>query len=234
MVSQTELDFLKSHSTPTLESAIALFRIRPRDSGASRPGTIQRFPKLGRVAGYAVTSVFSADAKESYGHRENLAYWEYVRTAPGPKVAVICDSDRETTGPALGKLGAHIHKALGCSGIVTNGGVRDVDAIESIALPVFSASLTLMHGNPHIVNFGSPVVINGLSVQSGDLICADEHGILLVPKETVKHLPEAVAEVERRLDPVLRYCSSPQFSPEGLAQTVARHMKPAGNWTPER
>lgn len=69
-----ELDFLKSYSTTILESAISLIKGMHDDIIVTRPGIVRRFPKSERLVSYAVTSMFSTDANDERGRRDNLDY----------------------------------------------------------------------------------------------------------------------------------------------------------------
>ena len=57
-------------------------------------------------------------------------YWEYIASIPAPRVVVIKDLDQPPAiGSFWGEVNGNIHKALGCIGTVTNGGVRDLDEV---------------------------------------------------------------------------------------------------------
>lgn len=223
-----DIDFLRDYPTTHIESAVNLLKIRPRSSGFSRANFERPFPGLGRLVGFAVTSQVSTNDAKPLGARESFDYWNYVSHITGPKVAVAFDMDAEPAiGSAFGRVSAYAAKALGCRGIVTNGGVRDIDDVEQIGFHVHCGRLTVGHGTPHTVDFGKPVTIGGMTVASGDVVCADAHGVIAFPPSALTHMREALAENERRVRPVLDYCLKPGFTPAGLAETVERHMKNA-------
>ena len=229
-----DLEFLRNYPTTILESAVALFGVRPRDTGVLRPALSMYAPSPVRIAGYAATALVSADAAERHGRSENLDFWDYVHRMPGPKIAVLSDASPVpgVTGAACGRLTATVLRACGCQGLITNGGVRDIDEMEAMNFPVFAAHLTVAHGNPHVAHFGKPVQVQGVTIASGDIVCADRHGAILIPAQTLPHLPEAIAEVERRVDPVLEYCKSAEFSPRGVAAKIDQHMRKVPRWKP--
>jgi regulator of RNase E activity RraA len=74
----------------------------------------------------------------------------------------------------------------------------------------------------HLVDFGAPVRVGGLVVEPGDLLLADRHGVINIPPEIASGIPEAVRHIEVREKTIIRYCQSPDFSAEGLADLVAR------------
>lgn len=227
-----ELDFLKNYSTTLLESAVSLIKGTHDGISVTRPGLARRWPGTERLVGYAVTSVFSTDADDARGRRENEDYWNYAFGVPGPKVAVSVDASREPgAGSSWGQLNAHIHQALGCRGVITNGGVRDISQFAALGFQVYSSHLTIGHGNPHFIKFGEPVALAGATFHSGDIVCADEHGAIVIPRNALANIEEAVAEVNRRVGLVARYCAAPGFSPAGLVE-VTNRMKPATPWKP--
>lgn len=227
-----KLDFLKNYSTTLLESAVSLIKGTHDGISVTRPGLARRWSGTERLVGHAVTSVFSTDAVDARGRRENEDYWNYAFGVAGPKVAVSLDASREPgSGSSWGQLNAHIHQALGCRGVVTNGGVRDIDQFTALGFQVYSAHLTVGHGNPHFIKFGEPVALAGATFHSGDVVCADEHGAIVIPQSALANIEEAVAEVNRRVGLVARYCAAPGFSPAGLVE-VTNRMKPATPWKP--
>ena len=75
----------------------------------------------------------------------------------------------------------NVLRALHCVGVVTNGSVRDIPAARSAGFHYFAGSVAVSHGYVHIVDFGQPVEIGGLTIASGDLLHGDLHGVQSVP-----------------------------------------------------
>ena len=59
VLSEEQLDYLRSIDSPTVANAIEIFDIRPRTEGYMTPDIKARFPELGPVVGYAVTAKIS-------------------------------------------------------------------------------------------------------------------------------------------------------------------------------
>lgn len=227
-----KIDFLKNYPTSLLESAIYLLKGTHEGIVVTRPGLERRTPSAERLVGYAVTSVYSTEPDDARGRRENLDYWNYVFSAPGPKIAVSVDAGKEPgNGSSWGQQNAHIHRGLGCRGVITNGGLRDIEVFGEIGLQVFSGSLTTGHGNPHFIDFGNSVTLYGAKINSGDIICADEHGAIVVPAEFLPAIEQAAAETLRRVTMVAEYCQRKDFSPPGLDEVIKK-LKPATPWKP--
>jgi len=93
-----------------------------------------------------------------------------------------------------------------------------------VRLPLFAAGVAVSHAFAHIVDFGGPVVIGGLKVDSGDVLFGDEHGVQNVPASLVEALPGVVAEMKAQEQQVVDFCRSRAFSIDGL-RTLVRSLK---------
>jgi 4-hydroxy-4-methyl-2-oxoglutarate aldolase len=73
-------------------------------------------------------------------------------------------------------------EAAGLAGLILDGGVRDVAALEAHGFPVFSATIALTGASkdrPGTV--GLPVRVGGVEVSTGDWVVADVDGVAFVP-----------------------------------------------------
>ena len=84
----------------------------------------------------------------------------------------------------------------------------------------FASQVIVSHAYVHLVDFGIPVKIGGVVVHPGDLIHADKHGVLMVPKEVVPELPEAVRKIEAKERRIIDHCQSKEFSIEKLKDLI--------------
>src|SRR5881394_4527 len=147
------------------------------------------------MAGHAVTLRFAA---EQPAGRPGSRYesWKYILETPEPRVLVLQDLDQPPgAGAYLGEVMATIHRRLGCIGAVTNGFVRDLDEVHPLGFHFFAAGVCVSHAYVHLVDFGTPVEVGGMRIRTGDLLHADKHGVLVVPKEIADKIPEAAAQV---------------------------------------
>ena len=99
-------------------------------------------------------------------------------------------------GAQWGEVQANIHRALGCVGVVTDGSVRDLDEVRALGFQFAAAHVSVSHAYVHMVDFGLPVKLGGLWVKPGDLVHADQHGVVTIPPEIATRIPEAIAKVE--------------------------------------
>jgi len=113
-----------------------------------------------------------------------------------------------------------ILRALGCVGVVTNGAVRDIPAARAAGFHYFAGCVSVSHGYVHIVDFGDPVEIGGLRIESGTLLHGDLHGVQSVPAEIAAQIPDVAARITAHERALLALCRSPDFSLEKLRAAV--------------
>ena len=216
-LSDQELENLEVWSTPAISNAIETFNVRPRNEGFML-GIKCVFPDFKPMVGYACTATMLADHPTAERDRgATLAHWDNILNTPGPRVVVIHDLDQpRCIGSLWGEVNANIHKALGCLGVVTDGGVRDLDEVKELGFHFFAADVIPSHAYVHIVDSGIPVKVGGLVVNNGDLIHADKHGVVVIPHEIARDVPRACQEVEDRERRIINFCKSPEFDIEAL------------------
>jgi 4-hydroxy-4-methyl-2-oxoglutarate aldolase len=215
-ISAETIAALRNISTPTVSNAVELFNLRPRNEGFMSPEIRCLFPDLGVMVGYAVTGRFAADQPATRA-TSRYEFWKHVQEIPEPRVMVLQDLDHPAgVGAYFGEVQTTIHKRLGCVGVVTNGHVRDLDEVHALGFHYFAAGVCVSHAYVHLIDFGGPVKIGGTIVRTGDLIHADKHGVLLVPKQTARDIPKAAAQVAEREQRILSHCQAPDFSLEEL------------------
>ena len=78
--------------------------------------------------------------------------------------------------------------------------------------------MSVSHAYVHMVDFGLPVKLGGLWVKPGDLIHADQHGVVTVPVDIAAKIPEAVAKVEADERQIINVCQSSDFSADKLKE----------------
>ena len=222
-----ELEALRRWPTCAISNAIELFNIRPRNEGFMLPEIQCVFPDMGPMIGYAATAIITADSSE--GRRvPPPEWWEVIRRIPEPRVAVIHDIDRPVIGSFWGEVNANIHKALGCTGTVTDGSVRDLDEVKELGFHFFSRCISVSHAYVHLVEVGVPVKVGGLVVKPGDLIVGDKHGVISIPLDIARDVPKAAQMMEDWERRVINFCKSKEFSMEGLKE---RFMSARPTWS---
>lgn len=192
-----ELDALRQVNSPTISNAIELFNVRPRNVGFLDSRLKCMFPDFGAMVGYATTVTIMANQPAPKGAPTREAYWEHVLSIPAPRIAVVLDLDNpQCVGSFWGEVNSSVHRALGCVGTITEGGVRDLDEMKSIGFQTLAVAPIVSHAYVHIENFGIPVKVGGVVITPGDLIHADQHGAIVIPKEIAKDVAAAAHELD--------------------------------------
>ncbi len=212
------IEALKKITSPSVANAIETFKVRPRNQGQMSSEIRALFPEMGPLVGYAVTAVIRAEPEPLEGHRASTyGWWDYVLSIPAPRVIVVHDLDEPRgQGAQWGEVQANIHKALGCAGVVTDGSVRDLDEVRALGFQFAAAHISVSHAYVHMVDFGLPVKLGGLWVKPGDLVHADQHGVVTIPPDIAERIPEAVAKVEADERKIIDVCKSKDFSAQKL------------------
>ena len=221
------IDALKKITSPSVANAIETFNVRPRNQGQMSSALRALFPELGPMVGYAVTAVIRAEPAPLDGHRAStFGWWDFVQSIPAPRVVVVHDLDEpQGQGAQWGEVQANIHKALGCVGTVTDGSVRDLDEVKALGFQFVAAHVSVSHAYVHMVDFGLPVKVGGLWVKPGDLIHADQHGVVTIPADIAAKIPGAVTRIEADERKIISVCQSPDFSAERL-KALYKEIRP--------
>ena len=220
-----ELDALRDFSSPTVSNAIETFDLRSRSEGFMDASIRCMFPDLGGMVGYAVTAKIAARDKP----QSSLSYFdmfEVMTKVPKPWVVVIEDLDYPNSiGSYWGEVNGSIYKGMGCVGLVTNGGVRDLDEVVETGFHFFASCVLVSHAYVHLEEVGTPVSVGGLTVSPGDLLHADKHGVVSIPHDIAGEVAAASAEVERRERPIIDFARSPEMSADGLRNLFGRQRE---------
>ena len=182
-----QIQQLRTFETCLIADAIESFGVRLRNEGFATAGFRCLFKSLPPMVGYAATCKVRSADPPIVGSRyvERTDWWKHIGSIPAPRVVVMQDiDDPPGTGAFFGKVHVNILMALGCVGAITNGAARELPGIEASGFQVFAGRLAISRAYIHVVEYGGPVEVGGLTIQPGDLIHGDRHGILTVPPRT--------------------------------------------------
>ncbi|MCB2053842.1 MAG: RraA family protein [Geminicoccaceae bacterium] len=223
-IDQTLLDHLAAFDTPTICNALeVVYGARVTTGFTTRP-FVCAFPDMKPIVGFARTATMraiqgprlkGAEAKE---HR--LAYYAYVAGEKEPTIAVIQDLDPNPgIGAMWGEVNTAVHRGLGCLGCITNGSIRDLDAVDP-RFQLLAGMLGPSHADVHVESFEVPVNIHGMPVDHGDLIHADRHGAVVIPRDRAAEVPAAIDLCVRREEPILKAARAEGFNVQKLREAM--------------
>ena len=182
------LDALRAWDTPTICNALELVAPHRRATGFTVEHLHCLDPSLKPMVGFARTgtiravepSPLPADAVKA----ARAAYYEYVASAPGPTVVVLQDLD---PNPDSARSGA---RSTPRSTRARRARLRDerLDARHRrlrAGLPVARRKDRAEPRPRAHRGFGGQVNVAGMTVGDGDIVHADRHGAVVVPREAV-------------------------------------------------
>ncbi|CAM3456503.1 fumarylacetoacetate hydrolase family protein [Isoptericola cucumis] len=136
---------------------------------------------------------FRPDLFASHGGGFNAQKRAFDAVEPGEVIVVEARGERGTG--TVGDVLALRAQVRGAAAIVTDGGVRDSEAVAEIGIPVFSQGPhPSVLGRRHVPwETDVTVACGGAAVQPGDVVVGDGDGVLVIPPALVA---EVLAEAE--------------------------------------
>ncbi|WP_022894064.1 fumarylacetoacetate hydrolase family protein [Agromyces subbeticus] len=154
-----------------------------------------------RIVGVAKTLrfiPFRPDLFQSHGGGFNAQKLAFDTVAPGEVLVIDARGERGTG--TVGDVLALRAQVRGAAGIVTDGGVRDFDAVAGFEIPVFSQGPhPSVLGRKHVPwEVDVTIACGGAAVQPGDVIVGDGDGVIVIPPQLVEEVVAEAVEQERQ------------------------------------
>ncbi len=168
--------------------------IRPITPGMKICGiafTTKSKPKRGKIPKLSAEE-YEKYVSDWYKNIHPTPYRKYMK----PGDVLVIDA-RGTDVGYIGSYNSLAEKNRGTRGIVIDGGCRDTYEVRLEKVGVFARHIakTMLPGRMQYCSMMEPVKCGGVKVHTGDIIVADDDGVLVVPK---KYALE-VAEIARRV-----------------------------------
>ncbi|MEV0293838.1 RraA family protein [Nocardia sp. NPDC050710] len=139
--------------------------------------------------------------------------------APG-EVIVVDGGGREIA--YAGELFARGALVRRLGGIIVDGGYRDLAYVRGCELPIYSRYVTPMAGRTSALgDVQIPVTCGGVPVAPGDLILADDEGIVVIEPDRAEALLDAAAAVKQAEAAIIERLNAGSHLGDGL--NVAEH-----------
>ncbi|KAF2197044.1 DlpA domain-containing protein [Delitschia confertaspora ATCC 74209] len=131
-------------------------------------------------------------------------------TSPG-SIVVISQPLDQICAVVGGIMGRRMRE-LGATGVVVNGRVRDLKALEGLGMPIWSRGTSIIGAGAEtkLHAYNVPITLGSVVVEPGDIIFADpdENGVVCIPKgkvnEVLELLPKLVKADEKVMEDVER------------------------------
>ena len=154
----------------------------------------------GELVGRAVTSlVRPASPEQATPALSTKHSVEMIDNAkPGEVGVIVMEGTLDIA--AMGNLMGTAAVVRGMAGMVLDGAVRDVPDLRKMGLTVYARSLSpaTAVGRYATVNRNIPVECAGVTVRPGDIIVANEDGVVVVPQERAAEVLKKAQEIDDR------------------------------------
>ena len=222
---------LEKIDTPTISNVVATY---PRSDNCMKlydawygewytDATIHCvYPEMGPKVGYVSTVVF-CERSEKFTGMGRWALPEHIDKTKKPVVLVAEQQFPPELDNRVGLFGEIMttqYKAQGIIGVITNGPMRDIDAIKPLNFQYYSTGVTPGHGDFIVKAVGVPVKVGGMTVMPGDMVHMDMHGVVKFPAEKLAEVLERAEKLLESEGATMKIYKDPEFSLKKWKQTV--------------
>ena len=194
-------------------------------------GSIQSVtPSLGPTAGVAVTCELDSSTPHNQATPEPyLRQLDEICQIAEPVVWVVKTvGSRPDHECVLGDGMAKTLAAAGCIGAVTDGGVRDVAGLLSIPFAAYCKGKTIHHCALNFGRINQPVQVGGITVRTGDVLHANDEGVIRIPRACLERLPAMAIRMRSFEQDVHRFMRHSDLSPRAKRQKVSELLEEYG------
>lgn len=158
---------------------------------AMHPGT--------KIVGIAKTLRFVPGREDLFAsHGGGYNAQKRAFDAVGEGEIIVIEARGESGSGTLGDILALRAKVRGAAGIITDGGVRDYDAVAAIGLPIYSSGAhPAVLGRKHVPwDVDVTIGCGGTTVQPGDILVGDGDGVIVIPPALAEEIADAALAQE--------------------------------------
>ncbi len=193
---------LKKANTGMVNDALALAGVNGGIKGVRPARGSEDYKVVGRVA----TVLFAAPRPDS----PKLTMYQTIRDTPAGSILVIDGKgmDVHFTGDNQGECA----KRQGLAAMVVYGGARDIAGYRAMGMPLYcmGSSTVDKPSDSQIVGYNVPIEVAGVTIRPGDILIADEDGVVCIPGEALDLFMEKlkiIFEVEDGMEKAITTCA---------------------------
>ena len=217
------LNIFTTVDTPTISNALDIYRGDRSAEGFTKFPVVCSNKNLKPIMGVAKTAKIKASIKSSLNPAElneiRLNYYEYMSTRKDTSFKNLCvieDLDwPNPIGAFWGEVNVSLHKGLKLNGTLTNGLLRDLGDIDKDYM-VLASAIGPSHAYVHVVEFNTEINLFGLKIKPNDIIHADRHGAVIIPRDALEILPKAIQFMKDKEEIVIKASKEKDFNFEKL------------------
>ncbi|HEY3838175.1 MAG TPA: RraA family protein [Bryobacteraceae bacterium] len=171
-----------------------------------------------KFAGPAVTVMLKKE-EHTEGSKASSGMLDAIDKAPAGSVYVLVLEDGVDIA-GIGGLMATAMKYRGLAGAIVDAGVRDTPQIRKLQFPVFSRGVVPSTSINHyrFVGMNIPVTCAGVRVSPGDIIAADEDGVVAIPKAHASAVLKKAQELDNTEHSMLPFIEKYRSISEAVAK----------------
>jgi 4-hydroxy-4-methyl-2-oxoglutarate aldolase len=97
---------------------------------------------------------------------------------------MVCAASGSMRSGIWGELLSSAARNVGCAGVIVHGAVRDVEKIRTMNFPLYASGKSPYdsRNRQRVVDYDVKIEIGGVQIAPGDLIAADEDGVVVIPQ----------------------------------------------------
>jgi RraA family protein len=139
-----------------------------------------------------------------------------------PGDVLVVDTNNSQNNAVFGDLIANKAKHRGIAGLVIDGLIRDLVGVKETGLPVYARGVTAfgpLHRGPGELNYS--VSCGGIVVNPGDIITADQSGVVVVRRDAASDILVRLTANAARMHAYIENVKRGKFSNDWVDQQLA-------------